>query len=137
MLKVRLQRVGRKNDPSFRVVVIDSREASQSGGFIEVVGNYNARHGKPTLNGERIKHWVSLGAQVSPTLHNLLIEEKILSGKKINVLPRKSAPKKKEEPIHKETVSAETPKETETPTKEEPQISEASVSEEVAPDPAA
>ena len=94
MLKVRLQRVGRKNDPSFRLVVMDSRKDSQSGKFIEILGAYNARQGKPQLNGERIKYWMGVGAQVSPTVHNLLISEKIISGKKINVLPRKSPPKK-------------------------------------------
>ncbi len=94
MLKIRLQRVGRKNDPSFRVVVMDSRKDSQSGKFIEILGNYNARQGKPTLNGERIKHWMSQGAQVSDTLHNLLIQEKVITGQKINVLPKKSPPAK-------------------------------------------
>lgn len=94
MLKVRLQRVGRKNDPSFRLVVMDSRKDSQSGKFIEILGNYNARQGKPTLDGERIKHWMSQGAQVSDTVHNLLVTEKIITGKKINVLPKKSPPVK-------------------------------------------
>lgn len=137
MLKVRLQRVGRKNDPSFRVVVIDSREASQSGGFIEVLGNYNARQGKPMINGERVKHWVSQGAQVSPTLHNLLVEEKIITGKKINVLPRKSAPKKDESTSETNTTPQES-KEKESPAEpaEEASAPEEEISSEAAPKPA-
>ncbi len=46
MLTIRLQRVGRKNDPSFRVVVTDSKHGPQSGKFLEVVGAYDARQGK-------------------------------------------------------------------------------------------
>ena len=97
MLMIRLQRVGRKNDPSFRVVVMQKQKDSQSGKFIEILGSYNARHGVPVLNAERIKYWMSVGAQVSPTMHNLLISQKIITGKKINVLPKKSVPVKTEE----------------------------------------
>ncbi|MCH7538497.1 MAG: 30S ribosomal protein S16, partial [Proteobacteria bacterium] len=41
MLKVRLQRVGRRNDPSFRVVVIDSKKGPKSRNYIEMLGSYN------------------------------------------------------------------------------------------------
>jgi ribosomal protein S16 len=41
MLMIRLQRVGRKNDPSFRVVVVDSKEAAQSGKAIEILGSHD------------------------------------------------------------------------------------------------
>lgn len=92
MLKIRLQRVGRKNDPSFRVVVTDSRKDSQSGKFVEILGAYDARHGQPALAGERIKHWLAVGAQASGTVHNLLVEAGIVKAKKINVLPRKTQP---------------------------------------------
>lgn len=88
MLKIRLQRVGRKHDPSFRVVLVDSRRAAKSGSFLEILGSYNARRGEPQLKGDRIKEWISKGAQVSGTLHNILIDKKILTGKKINVLPK-------------------------------------------------
>lgn len=103
MLMVRLQRVGRKNDPSFRVVLTDSKNSTKSGKFLEVLGSYNARFGKPEIKADRVKYWVSVGAKVSPTVHNLLINEKVTSGKKINVLPRKSPPKK-EEVVTTETV---------------------------------
>lgn len=104
---VRLQRVGRKNDPSFRVVLTDSKNSTKSGRFLEVLGSYNARFGKPEIKADRVKYWVSVGAKVSPTVHNLLINEKVTSGKKINVLPRKSPPKK-EEPAKIEVAAGET-----------------------------
>ncbi|MBU4223820.1 30S ribosomal protein S16 [Patescibacteria group bacterium] len=91
MLKIRLQRVGRKHDPSFRVVLVDSRRAAKSGSFLEILGVYNARKGEPQFDSERIKEWISKGAQLSGTVHNLLVRKKIIKAKKINVLP----PKKK------------------------------------------
>ena len=94
MLKVRLQRIGRKNDPSFKIVLVESQRAAKSGSALETLGSYNARMGTPIINGEKIKYWISKGAQVSPTVWNLLISQKILSGKKINVLPKKSPPQK-------------------------------------------
>lgn len=89
MLKIRLQRVGRKNDPSFRIVVIPKQKDSQSGKVIEILGSYNARQGKPQIKADRVKHWIATGAQVSDTVHNLLINQKIIEGKKINVLPKR------------------------------------------------
>jgi len=90
MLKIRLQRVGRKHDPSFRVVLTDSKNGPKSGKATEVLGNYDAKKDSKKINGERVKYWMSQGAQVSDTVHNLLVGEKIIDGKKINVLPKKS-----------------------------------------------
>ena len=97
MLKIRLQRVGRKNDPSFRLVLTDSKNATRSGKFLEILGAYSARQGEPSLNGDRIKYWISVGAKPSDTVHNLLITKKVVTGKKVNVLPKKTVPKKEEE----------------------------------------
>lgn len=97
MLKIRLQRVGRKHIPTFRVVLTDSKNSTKSGRFQEILGSYDPRNGKDTkIDGARIKELVSKGAQVSDTLHNLLVTHKVIEGKKKNVLPKKS-PQKKEE----------------------------------------
>lgn len=85
MLMIRLQRVGRKNDPSFRVVITDSRNSTKSGKFIEIAGSYDARKGKPSLKEERIKYWLSVGAKPSATVHNLLADAGIISGPKLDV----------------------------------------------------
>ena len=90
MLKIRLQRVGRKHDPSFRVVVTDSRFAAQSGKALEVLGSYNPRFDNPTLKEDRIKEWIAKGAQTSGTVHNILVGAGIIKGKKVNVLPKKA-----------------------------------------------
>ncbi len=104
MLAIRLQRVGRKNDPSFRVIVADSKLKPKTGNFLEILGSYDARKGKPVINTERAKHWLSMGAQASGTVHNLLVDLKAVTGKKINVLGKKT-------PIVKEAPAvAEAPK---------------------------
>jgi small subunit ribosomal protein S16 len=94
MLVIRFLRVGKKNQPSFKIVVVDKRRSSKSGRFTEEVGFYNPVTKEKVLKGDRIKYWLSKGVQPSPTVHNLLIKEKILVGKKIPV-HKKS--KKKEE----------------------------------------
>lgn len=98
MLAIRLQRVGRKNDPSFRVIVTDSKLKPKTGNFLEILGSYDARKGKPVINTERAKHWLSMGAQASGTVHNILVDLKAVSGKKINVLNKKT-PIVKEAPV--------------------------------------
>jgi small subunit ribosomal protein S16 len=100
MLKVRLQRTGRKHEPTFRVVVTESQNSTKSGKFLEIVGAYDARTDKNTvLDGERIKYWMSKGALLTGTVNNLLISKDIIKGKKINVLPKKTVAKKEEEAI--------------------------------------
>ena len=85
---VRLQRVGRKNDPAFRVVLTDSKNGPRSGKYLEILGSYDARKGKAQLEKDKIKHWLSVGAKASDTLHNLLVSHKVVSSKKLNVLPK-------------------------------------------------
>jgi small subunit ribosomal protein S16 len=91
MLKIRLQRVGRKHEPTYRVVVCDSKRGPKSGDNIEILGSYDARDKNETkVDGDRVKHWIDNGAQVSDTVHNLLINLGIIKGDKKNVLPKKS-----------------------------------------------
>ena len=91
MLKVRLQRVGKNHEPIYRLVLTDSKNGPKSGKFLEILGNYDARkNDKTILKEDRIKHWISNGAQVSGTVHNILVGSKVIEGKKINVLPKKT-----------------------------------------------
>ena len=90
MLIIRLQRVGRVHEPTFRIVLTDSKFGPKSGKAVEVLGSYDARKGKGNnhVDGEKVKYWISKGAQVSDTVHNFLVDQKVLTGKKINVLPK-------------------------------------------------
>ena len=97
MLKLRLSRVGRRNDPHFRVVVTDSKNAAKSGKFFEIVGSYTARAGSFQVDAERVKYWLTKGVQSSDTVHNFLVSKKIIEDRKKNSLPRKSPTKKRKE----------------------------------------
>jgi small subunit ribosomal protein S16 len=116
MLMIRLQRTGRKHEPTFRVVLTDSKNGPKSGKYIKVLGWYDTRiKNKPEqLEVEEIKTWITKGAKLSVTLHNFLVNHKMISGKKINALPKKS-PIKKEGEAKSETsvpasATAEAPK---------------------------
>lgn len=87
---MRLQRTGRKNDASFRVVVTDSRRGPKSGKHVDLLGSYNPKMNNVQIDGEKAKAWIAKGVQVSDTVHNLLVGQKIIEGRKINVLPKKS-----------------------------------------------
>jgi len=93
MLTIRLTRVGKKNDPSFRVIVVESKRKPQPGNYLEMVGSYDPRVDRVDLKADRIKHWMGMGATVSETVHNLLVSNKIIDAKKINVLPKKTVAK--------------------------------------------
>ena len=124
MLIIRLQRVGRVHEPTFRIVLTDSKFGPKSGKAVEVLGSYDARKGKGTnhVDGEKVKYWISKGAQVSDTVHNFLVDQKILTGKKINVLPKNkiiNANKAKEEKAQAEA-AAKAPKPEAAPVVEAP-----------------
>lgn len=107
MLKIRLQRVGRKHSPVFRVVLTDSRNATKSGKYLENLGLFDHTTHTKRVDAERVKYWLSKGAQPSLTLHNYFISEKITEGKKKNALPKRR-PIKLEEPKKEETPTAQT-----------------------------
>jgi small subunit ribosomal protein S16 len=89
MLKIRLQRVGRENIPVFRVVLTDSKNSTKSGRFLEILGMFDPVKNVKEMDSERIKYWISKGAKLTDTLHNHLVGKKIISGVKINKLPKK------------------------------------------------
>ncbi len=97
MLKIRLQRIGRRNNPSYRVVVIDSATAAKKGKPVELLGTYDTIRKTTSLNNERILYWLSTGAQASDTMHNILIKNGIIEGVKVNTLPKKSPIAKKKD----------------------------------------
>ena len=110
MWKIRMQRIGKINQPSFRIVVTEHTASPKAGKFVEKVGTYNPKTKERNLNADRIKYWLSVGAKASGTMHNMLISMGIIEGKKVNVLPKKSPPKK-EEPAVEAAPAAEAPKE--------------------------
>ncbi len=72
MTMIRMTRMGRKKKPFYRIVVTDSRKR-RDGGWIEAIGHYNPVSVNKELNldEERLNYWVSVGAQMSPTVKRL------------------------------------------------------------------
>ncbi len=87
---MRLQRVGRKNDPSYRIVVTDKRTGPKSDKHIDRLGSYNPKLNQIQLDATKAKDWLAKGVQPSDTMHNILVSQKVIDAKKINVLPKKS-----------------------------------------------
>jgi small subunit ribosomal protein S16 len=109
MLTIRFQRTGRKNDPSFRIVVSEKARHPMAGNPLEVVGSHHPKTKHTVIKGDRVKHWISMGAQVSGTVNNLLVTKGIIQGKKVNVLGKKNPPKKEEEAKAEAAPAAEAP----------------------------
>jgi len=72
-VKLRLTRVGSKKNPVYRIVAADSR-SPRDGKFLEIVGRYNPQTDPSTIevNEERVRDWLSKGAQPSGTVSRLL-----------------------------------------------------------------
>jgi len=120
MLVIRLFRVGKKNQPSFKIVVTDKRKPPRAGRYIEEVGFWNPVTKEKVLKKDRILYWISVGAKPSPTVFNLLVSEKIIAGKKIDVHKKgkeKSVPAKPTAPVQMKQVE-EKPKKSATSAKE-------------------
>jgi small subunit ribosomal protein S16 len=73
MVKIRLKRIGAKKKPFYRIIVADSR-APRDGKFIEQVGTYDPKTNPSVINvdGEKVKKWLSNGAQPTETVKKLL-----------------------------------------------------------------
>jgi len=79
MVKIRLRRVGAKEQPYYRIVVTDSK-APNDGDFIEIIGNFNPRTDPETVTVDEAKarHWLKVGAQPTDTVRRLLTKTGII-----------------------------------------------------------
>ncbi|MDD5589625.1 MAG: 30S ribosomal protein S16 [Candidatus Portnoybacteria bacterium] len=91
MLTIRLARRGKRNDPSFRLVVTEKSNPVK-GKFLEELGFYNPRQKAKSLKKERIQYWLGQGVECSATIHNMFVSEGILKESKIKAW----RPKKRE-----------------------------------------
>lgn len=82
MLRLRLQRRGKKNYATFRVVVADGH-APVKGKFIDDVGFYNPHTDQFQVREDAVKKWLSHGTQPSATVHNLLVNAGIVQRNKV------------------------------------------------------
>ena len=84
MLAIKLQRVGKKHQPSYRFVVAEKR-SKMGGPPVEDLGSYNPFTKTSSLNKERISYWITMGAQPTVSVHNLLVEQKVVTGATVAV----------------------------------------------------
>lgn len=120
MLCIRFFRIGKKHQPSFKIVVTDKRKPPRGGRFVEEVGFWNPLTKEKSVKAERIKYWISKGAKPSDTVYNLLIKEKVIKGKKIDVHKKKKEGKAKPEDKPEVKAKAKPEESKEEPKQEEP-----------------
>ena len=77
MLAIRMQRVGRKGHPEYRVVVQDARLTPSSGRVVARVGHYNPHTKQTTLDKEKVEYYLTNGAKPSPRVVGILVSEKV------------------------------------------------------------
>lgn len=110
MLAIKLQRIGKKHQPSYRLVVAEKRSKLDAPP-VEDLGSYNPSTKKANFNSDRVFHWVKAGAQPTATVHNLLVKEGVLNEPKVKIKVRAKAASAEEAPAAKEgageTASAE------------------------------
>lgn len=115
MLRIRLFRIGKKNQPSYKIVVVDGKRASRGGRFVDELGFMNPKTKEQKIDAEKAKHWISKGAQPSDTVHNLLVKEKIIEDKKIDVHKKSKKKPEDKKPEKKEEIKSEEVKPEEKP----------------------
>ena len=98
-LKIRLSRGGSKKRPFYRIVVAEA-SAPRDGRYVERIGHYNPMVAKDNeqrlvVNGDRVKHWLGLGAQPTERVQKLLSSVSLTDPVKLREQPKKSAPGKK------------------------------------------
>ncbi|MCX6765675.1 MAG: 30S ribosomal protein S16 [Candidatus Moranbacteria bacterium] len=119
MLTIRFNRVGKRNKAYFRIVV-QEHTVAPGGRHVEVLGSYDPRLKKGSFEKERIGYWIEKGAQVSDSVYNLLIREKVIEGKKRPIKIKKKREDKTE--LKEESKKPEEKKEA--TKKEEPKAEE-------------
>lgn len=81
MVKIRLRRTGKTKQPSYRIVVADSR-APRDGKFVEIIGHYSPTRQPKVLEvkDDRARYWIGVGAQMTDTVAYLFKQKQIIDG---------------------------------------------------------
>ncbi|TRZ64895.1 MAG: 30S ribosomal protein S16, partial [Spirochaetia bacterium] len=104
MLAIKLKKIGKKHQPSFRLVVTEKR-SKLVGRYVEDIGWLDPKSKEFKVNAERANYWIKVGAQPTDTVHNLLVKAGAIKGPKIAVHAKsKKAPA---QPVAEAVVSAE------------------------------
>jgi len=138
MLTLKLQRIGKKKQAHFRLIIQEKAKNPKSN-VLEILGWYNPRSKGKEFKNERIQHWLSCGAETTPTVHNLLIDAGLIQESKVKttkiskkrrakLATKKSETQKVEAPVEIKTepeIKIEVPKPAESAEIEEKKETEA------------
>ena len=132
---IRLARAGTKKKPFYRIVVADKR-APRDGEFIEKIGSFNPLLAKDnaarvTLNAERAKHWLSVGAQASDRVHGILANLSLVE--KLDIAGKPQKPRRKADKLTRAEKRAAAEVEAAEAAKAEAEAAKAAPAEEAAP----
>jgi len=92
MLTIRLQRIGKKGQPSYRLVVAE-RRSKVGAPPTEDLGAYNPFTKKASFKAERVQYWIGVGASPTVTAHNLLVKNGVVTTPKRRVYMKKAVVK--------------------------------------------
>ncbi|MBL7021914.1 30S ribosomal protein S16 [Patescibacteria group bacterium] len=119
MLAIKLSRTGKKKQPYYRIIVLE-KSKDPWGDYKELLGNYNPRTKELVIKEDRLKYWISVGAQMSNTVHNLMIKNSIIDAKPkkaVTISKKRTAKMAKKDESKKEEAPKDAPAE-EKPAKE-------------------
>ncbi|MCK9378821.1 MAG: 30S ribosomal protein S16 [Candidatus Moranbacteria bacterium] len=110
MLVIRFSRVGKRNKAQYRIVV-QEHTANPRGKHTDIVGSYDPHSKKSVLKKDKIAQWIKNGVQLSDSVHNLFVKEKIIKGEKRAVKMPKKEVEVVAEPVAESGVKTEEKKE--------------------------
>lgn len=130
MLTIRFARVGKKNRAQFKIM-LQEHTVAPGGRHIEILGSHDPHLKQTVLKEDRIKYWISKGAQPSDTVYNLFVSKGVIEGKKRSV----KLPEKKKEEVSEEAAAEQLKEVKEEESKEEIKAEEPEVKAEEAATP--
>lgn len=133
MLAIKLSQKGKTNKRMFRLV-ISEKSRDPYGDVLEVLGSYNPHTKELAAKGDRINYWISKGAQMTPSVNNLLLENKIVEGEKVKASKAGKKSEKRQSQLKskadKKAAAEAAPKEEAPVVEEKVEVSEAEVTPE-------
>ena len=130
MLAIKLSQRGKTNKRMFRLVITEKNHDPYEN-VLETLGSYNPHSKELVVKAERVKHWISKGAQMTPTVNNLLLEKKVIEGERVSASKKGKKSEKRASQLAAKAEKNKKAEETPAPeVKETPATEEATTEEE-------
>jgi small subunit ribosomal protein S16 len=131
MLAIKLAKTGKTNKKMFRVIVSE-KSRDPYGEVLEILGSYNPHSKALAVKADRVQHWLSKGAQMTASVNNLLVGQKIVEGAKLTKKTSGQASEKRLGQIKAKADKKAAREAAPAPTAKEEVVTEEAVTEEVA-----